>query len=72
MIKPSKLPQGAKGKTAEPGFARGKCFPPLVLRTTFPSASGGTITRRIFFLISYAERSIVKTSPSGVASERDL
>jgi hypothetical protein len=34
-----KTASGGEGKTAQPGFARGKC-PPLVLRTTFPPQIG--------------------------------
>mgnify|MGYP005967979093 CR=1 FL=1 len=52
-----KTASGGEGKTAQPGFARGKC-PPLVLRTTFPSASGGTIgTIRTSCRTRHSERS---------------
>ena len=60
MIKPSKPPQG-RGGNHTAGLRPWEMLPPLVLRTTFPPASGGTIK----ILLSFRpERSEVEKSPS--------
>ena len=71
MIKPYNRALGALKKTCKPGCARGKCTPSAACGDTSPGG-GDLLYLSLSANLSYSIYSAAKTSPTGVASERDL